>query len=151
MKIEYRDLIAGLLFIALGTFVATYASSHYTVGGPARMGPGFFPVALGWVLALLGAVVTLLALRRTALVAAAPRIGLRPLLAVPASVLAFGLIVEPLGLVPATLALTAIVVFAEHPVRWRRTVLLALSLAVISWLIFIVGLQMSLPAFKLPG
>ncbi|MDE2396473.1 MAG: tripartite tricarboxylate transporter TctB family protein [Burkholderiales bacterium] len=151
MNIEYRDLIAGLLFIALGAFVALYASGHYTVGDPARMGPGFFPVVLGWALAALGAVVTLLALRRTTLVAAPPHIALRPLLAVPAAIGAFGLIVEPLGLVPATLALTAIVVFAERPLRWRRTLLLAACLAVISWLIFLVGLQMTLPAFKLPG
>lgn len=152
MKTDYRELTAGLLFIALGVFVALYASSHYEVGEPARMGPGFFPVAAGWVLALLGVGVIIPALRGNPnSQTAQTKFGLRPLLAVPAAVLAFGLIVEPLGLIPATLALTAVVVFSERPIRLRRTILLGIGLAAISWLVFIVGLKMTLPAFNLPG
>ncbi len=149
--IEYRDLIAGAVMAALGTFVALYAANHYTIGEPARMGPGFFPVALGWILAALGAIIMLMAFRKTVHALQPPAFSLRGLIAIPLAILVFSLSIDRLGLVPATLALTFIAVFAERPFRLRRTLLLGASLALISWLIFTVALSMNLPAFNFPG
>ena len=59
-NIDWREFIAGALFSAVGIAVALYASSHYQVGSAARMGPGYFPTMLGWVLAALGVVIALL-------------------------------------------------------------------------------------------
>ena len=145
--IEHRDLVAGLLLLAFGLFVAVYASSNYRIGEASRMGPGYFPMVLGWVLAGLGAVVVLLAFRKTLQVLHPPPFSLRPFLAVLASILVFSLLVERLGLVPATVALTAVAVFAERPMRLKRSLWLAAGLALIAWLIFTVALNMSLPAF----
>ncbi|MEZ5738507.1 MAG: tripartite tricarboxylate transporter TctB family protein [Burkholderiaceae bacterium] len=149
--IDYRDLAAGVLLLALGLFVALYAGAHYRVGEAARMGPGFFPAALGWVLAALGLAIGLLAFRKSVQALQPPRFAWRPLLAILAAILAFGLVVERLGLVPAAVALTGVAVFAEKPLRWRRTFWLAVGLSLLCWLIFSVALQMSLPAFRLPG
>lgn len=149
--IEYRDLVAGIILSAFGLSVALYAASHYQVGAPSRMGPGFFPVALGWTLTGLGGVIALMSLRKTVQVLHPPPFALRALIAVPAAILVFSLLVEPLGLVPAAVALTCVAVFAEKPVRLRRTLLLGASLALISWLIFTVGLGMTLPAFAFLG
>jgi putative tricarboxylic transport membrane protein len=150
-QIEFRDLVAGTLLLALGMFVAHYAAAHYRIGDPGQMGPGFFPVALGWTLAALGLVIALFAFRKTVHALHPPPFALRPLIAVLAAVLVFSLLVERLGLVPATFALTLVAVFAERPFRWRRTLLLAASLALISWLIFTVALKMTLPAFTFLG
>ena len=49
-----KDFFAGLLFMALGIAFALGART-YNVGTGARMGPGYFPLVLGVVLALLGA------------------------------------------------------------------------------------------------
>ena len=49
--VDVRELIAGAVLMSFGLFVALYAAGHYPVGQAARMGPGFFPVALGWILA----------------------------------------------------------------------------------------------------
>lgn len=149
--IEYRDLVAGIVLAALGLFVALYAGSHYTVGQASRMGPGFFPVALGWVLVVLGAIIAVLAFRKGVHALTPPPFALRPLIAVPAAILAFSLLVNRLGLVPATIALTFIAVAAETPYKWKRTAILALSLSLIAWLIFTVGLSMTLPAFTFLG
>ena len=50
-----KDFFAGLLFLILGAAFAIGART-YNVGTGARMGPGYFPMMLGIVLAILGAV-----------------------------------------------------------------------------------------------
>ena len=145
--LDKRELIAGLMLTGVGLFVALYAAEHYQIGQPARMGPGFFPVALGSVLAFLGVVVALLAFRPTVHVLVPPPFAARPLIAVLISIAVFTLMINRLGLIPATLALVMIAACAERPYKLRRTVLLAIALAVIAWLTFTVGLQMTLPAF----
>lgn len=145
--VDARDLIAGLLLTGFGLFVALYAGGQYTVGTAARMGPGFFPMVLGWVLVGLGLLIALFSFRKTLHQLRPPSFALRPLGAVFGSILVFSLVVESLGLIPATLALTAVAVFAERPVRFGRSVLLAIGLAVLSWAIFSFALQMTLPAF----
>jgi len=149
--LDVRDLVGGVVLIAIGLFVALFAATHYQIGQPARIGPGFFPVALGWVLAGLGLIIVLLAFRKTVHVLPRPPFAPRPLIAVLASILAFSVLINHLGLVPATLALTLIVGLAERKFRWRRTLLLGGSLALFTWLLFIVGLKMTLPAFTFPG
>jgi hypothetical protein len=145
--LDIRDLIGGTLLIALGVFVASYAGHAYEIGVPGRMGPGFFPVGLGVILAGLGLIIMLLAFRRTVHVLQPPRLSLRALVAVPAAIAAFALLVGTAGLVPATIAVTFIAACAERSIRLRRTLLLAVSLSGLVWLIFTVGLQLNLPAF----
>lgn len=147
LRVDWRGLAGGLACIAIGLFVVRYASQHYTVGETARMGPGFFPVVLGWVLTGLGGLIALLSLRRAVQALEPPPWRPRALAAVLAAVVVFALLVERSGLVPATLALTLVATAAERPYRWRRSIVLGLALALLAWLIFTVGLQMTLPAF----
>ncbi len=149
--VDARDLIGGLMLVVFGIGIAWYAAIHYTVGEPARMGPGFFPVALGWTLAGLGLIVALLAFKPSLHHSAPPKFRPRPFIAILLSVAVFALTVGRLGLVPATVLLTLIAVFAEPVIHWRRTLLLAISLALLAWLVFTVGLQMTLPAFTFWG
>src|SRR4051794_16044253 len=50
-----KDFWAGMLFIAIGAF-AVIVALNYPMGTAARMGPGYFPRALGTLLIILGAV-----------------------------------------------------------------------------------------------
>ena len=149
--IDIRDFLAGTTLVAIGLFVALYAASHYEIGVPARMGPGFFPVALGWILAALGGVVLLFSFRKTVHVLVPPPFALRSFLAVVISVAAFSVLIERVGLMPTTLAVTVIASMAGQSFKLGRALLLGVFLAVLSWLIFTVGLQLTLPPFKLPG
>ena len=56
-----KDFFAGLLYIVIGIGFAIGAS-NYSVGDAARMGPGYFPLLLGVLLAIIGAVVAFRAL-----------------------------------------------------------------------------------------
>ena len=52
-----KDFWAGLMFIGCGLFAVAWSLAHYQMGSAVRMGPGYFPVVLGGLLAVLGAAV----------------------------------------------------------------------------------------------
>lgn len=145
--LDLRDFIGGSLLTGVGLVIALYAGIHYELGQASRMGPGYFPVALGAILAVLGVVIALMSLKKSPHVLLPPPFRLRPLLAILASILAFAAVVTKFGLVPATLLLVAIASRAESDAPWGRTLVLGLALSMLAWLIFVFGLQMQLPAF----
>ena len=53
-----KDFFSGLMFLVVGIGFA-WGSTKYNVGTGARMGPGYFPLMLGVLLAGMGAVITL--------------------------------------------------------------------------------------------
>ncbi|WP_296509853.1 tripartite tricarboxylate transporter TctB family protein, partial [Rhodoferax sp.] len=58
MKIQsQKDFYSGLMFTIVGGSFALGASD-YAVGTGARMGPGYFPLVLGVLLAILGVAIT---------------------------------------------------------------------------------------------
>ncbi len=60
MKIKSpKDFWAGLMFIGFGVFFVAWALTHYQMGTSVRMGPAYFPVMLGGLLAFLGVLVLL--------------------------------------------------------------------------------------------
>ncbi len=149
--IDLRDFAAGVALVAFGTFVALYASSHYQIGQASRMGPGYFPTALGWVLAGLGVVIILFSFRKTVHAITPPPFAVRPLLAVLAAVLLFGLLIHRVGLIPTAFICVVVTASASKAFKLRSALMLGAFLAVLSWLIFSLGLQMTLPAFTFQG
>jgi len=60
MKIKsQKDFWSGLMFIGSGLFFALWAIAFYQMGTAVRMGPAYFPTMLGFLLAVLGAIVLL--------------------------------------------------------------------------------------------
>lgn len=57
-----QNFWSGIMFVVLGFFFAYHATS-YNMGTAARMGAGYFPFWLGVLLAILGAILTLGALK----------------------------------------------------------------------------------------
>lgn len=150
-----KDFYSGLMFLLVGLAFAVGATS-YKVGEGARMGPGYFPLMLGAVLALLGAVILL-----KSLVVGLPggdkvgKWGWRPLGYVIAANLAFGVLlgglpsigVPSMGLVVAIYALTVIASMAEGKFHGREVLILATVLAVGSYAAFILLLKLQLPVW----
>lgn len=142
---DWTDIIGGVALIAFGLWFAWHAQAEYAFGSARRMGPGYFPTVLGWLLAGLGLLVLLPALFRRGDL---PVPALRPLCTIIAGGLTFAMIIEPAGLVPATFALVGIVAFAETRVRPVRTVILAAALALMAVSVFTWGLGIPVPAFR---
>ena len=150
-----KDFFSGLMFGGVG-IAFSLGATNYNIGEGARMGPGYFPVMLGVLLALIGIGVMLQAL------AAGPpdgdRIGRwawRPLAFVIGANLAFGVLlgglpsihVPAMGLIVAIYALTLISSMGGDQFRLRDVLILATVLAIGSYLAFIVLLKLQIPVW----
>ena len=140
-----KDFVSGLIFTLVGSAFAWGATS-YEVGEANRMGPGYFPLVLGVLLALLGLVITVKAV-------IGPRhpdgpigsFAFKPLVLVIGAVVAFGVLLQgipaiglpPMGLMVAIVVQVCIAAMAGEGFKWRETLVLALILAVSSYLVFI--------------
>jgi hypothetical protein len=144
---NYRDIFAGLFLILAGTGAALYALSHYALGTVSRMGPGMMPVSLGVILAAFGLAIALPAWGQRG---EAANLRLRPMVFLSAAVLAFALMIEPFGLVPAVMVTTVIATLAEVKLPASRALLLGAAMAALTWGVFIAGLRLSMPAFDWP-
>ena len=118
--------------------VGMLAASGYSLGSAGRMGPGYFPLLLGGVLAVLGLV---LIGRSMALDGGPlPRFHLRPLLVIAVAVCMFGALIEPLGLVIALAVLTPAATWAGPQFRLPESVALTVALIALSVGIFVYAL-----------
>ena len=153
-----KDFFSGLVFMVSGAAFAWRASS-YNVGHAGRMGPGYFPLVLGILLALLGAIITFKALVvETEDGEKVGNLAWKPLFFITAANLVFGLMlgglpsvkVPAMGLVAAIYALTFIASLAGDEFKMKEVAILATVLAVMSYLAFIVLLKLPFavwPAF----
>jgi len=139
-----KDFWAGVLYIVLGG-AGFLIALDYAMGSAGRMGPGYFPRSLGLILAGIGALLVLRSFRLQGEKIAFPT--LKPLFIVLASVLVFGLIVNHVGLVIATIVLVLISSTASHEYRWKESIIASLALAVFVVLAFRYGLSLQLPTW----
>lgn len=132
-----KDFFAGLLFVAFG-IAAIAIGSNYPFGTAARMGPGYFPRLLGFLLVGLGAVIALrgLKLKGTPLAFGS----LRPLVIVLGSVVLFGILSPQIGLVLASILLIVSASAASPEFRWKEASLSGIVLAAGAVMVFIWGL-----------
>ena len=140
---SFPDVLAGGIFVLIGgAFVV--GSLGYELGTPLRMGPGYFPLLVGAIVAALGLAIVLKGLIAGEVIA----FGAIPWRAVAAIVLAllfFGFTVDGLGFVPTSAVTALVTTLASSRVRPLRAVLIAIGLTVASTLIFVVGLQLRIP------
>ena len=153
-----KDFFSGLMFLALGVAFAWGATS-YKIGDAARMGPGYFPLLLGVLMAILGGVITFKSL--VVETEDGDKIGKwvwRPVGYIVAANLVFGILLGGLpsiklpamGLVVAIFALTLIAARAGSEFKLKEIVILSLLLCAGSYLCFIMLLKLQMqvwPAF----
>lgn len=132
--IVLRDRIGGGVLVLIGVYVVA-ASLGYRLGTLARMGPGMLPMALGVLLVLFGILIVLFV--RPEPDEAPPAFKWRPVVTVLAAVLAFALLAEPAGLIPATAALVFLSGSADPDHTLKSLFVLFLALTVFVWLVFV--------------
>jgi hypothetical protein len=191
-----KDFWAGVMFMGFGLGFM-YVSRSYPMGSAVRMGPAYFPMVLGGILAVLGAVVFLRAfvskieapmqvfpfrlwpllaglalgvialytqttretglvweightlLSGAAIILMFAAFGPRALWVILASVVLFGYLLKPLGLVIATGLLIFGSALGGHEFKVKEISLLAIGLAIFSVFAFVRGL--GLPMNIWPG
>jgi hypothetical protein len=140
---DMQDVVGGLAVTALGIFAAIYAQK-YEFGDLNRMGPGYFPVALGVVLALLGLLIAIPAFMRQGEPIV---VKWKTFALVLGSIAAFALTLKVLGLILATALSVMISSLADNETRWKGRILLAIGVAAVTYLVFGFALGMVLPAW----
>jgi Tripartite tricarboxylate transporter TctB family len=141
-----KDFYSGLIFIGFGV-AAIAIGTNYALGTAARMGPGYFPRILGIMLIVLGAALSLRALR----IQGSPLPGWkwRPTLIVLGSVVLFGVIVNTVGLALSTVLLILLASAASSEFRPREALISGVLLAMLAVGVFVIGLKLQLPIW--PG
>ena len=156
MKIKsQKDFYSGLMFMGVGIAFA-WGATTYSVGSGARMGPGYFPLVLGVLMAILGAAITFKAL--VVETESGDKIGKwawKPLCYILAANFVFGVLlgglpslgIPAMGMVLAIGALPFIAALAGSEFRFREVLILSILLAVGSYLAFVVLLKLQFPVW----
>ena len=143
VRVDMRTLLGGLIAIGLG-ILAILEGRRYPAGSLLRMGPGYFPILLGSLLASLGALISIMAFFRHT----SPRLERflwRPVVMIPASILCFALLVTHFGLAPAVFALVFVASLSEQTINPVAILLMASGMTTFVWLVFSVVLAMPYP------
>jgi hypothetical protein len=120
-----RDFWSGLMFVVVGVIFAVGAT-NYPLGASARPGPGYFPLMLSVIMAILGGVVLFKSLTiETEGGDPIGSIAWRPLLVIVAAITVFGL--------------------AGDEFHWKGVIANAVVLTVGAWAIFVLGLKLTIP------
>ena len=150
-----KDFFSGLMFMIVGIAFA-WGATNYKIGDSARMGPGYFPLMLGVLLAVLGAVITFKSM--VVETVDGEKVGSwawKPLFFIICANLMFGLMLGGLpsikfpafGLIIAIYALTLIAALAGDEFKIKEVLVLATVLAVMSYLAFIMLLKLQFPVW----
>ena len=145
-----KDFFAGLLYMVIGIAFA-WGATTYNIGDGARMGPGYFPLLLGVILAIIGGIVM-----ARALVVETPdgdpigRWAWKPLAFIIAANFLFGILlggwpllgIPAMGLIIAIVVLTFVSALAGNEFKFVEVLILAILLAALSWFAFVWGLNL---------
>ena len=155
MKIGHqKDFWGGTLFAVIGLLFALIARGFpglafmpgYSMGTPARMGPGFFPFYLGVLLFLLGLVIAIGGIRgKPGPETAVEKFHWGPILYVLGSVVMFGLLLKPIGMLLAGLLLVIVASLGSHEFKLKPVLILGVILAVFCAFVFVGGLKLPIP------
>ncbi|HEY7386814.1 MAG TPA: tripartite tricarboxylate transporter TctB family protein [Beijerinckiaceae bacterium] len=142
-----KDVLAGLMFMAIAV-LGLWMSRNYPIGTALRMSTGYVPRLLCWVLLLLGGAVLISGIRSAETGQDREQDARwRPLVLIPAALVAFGLTIERLGIVAAGILLIGISSLASRDLRPFEIVPAAIVLIFATWAIFVWGLGLTIPVW----
>ena len=157
MKIGHpKNFWGGVLFAVIGALFALIAKGlrlgdtvlipGYAMGVPARMGPAFFPFWLGLILLALGVIIMIEGVKmQGGEEGRFPVFHWKPILYVLGAVVMFGLILKPVGMLLAGLALIIVASKGSAEFQLKRSIVLGLVLTVFCALVFVFGLKLPIP------
>jgi uncharacterized membrane protein len=148
--VKKRDFYAGGLMTLIGAAV-TLDSMTYSLGTLTHMGPGMFPLMLGVTLTLIGllilgaAITTPLTDNENILPKEREWYAWGCILAGPVAFIILG---EFFGLVPATFACVLIPALGDRTATLKGSLLLAAGVTFFGVLLFVYGLKIPFPMFR---
>ena len=140
-----KDFLSGVMFIAFG-LIALYFGRNLAVGTTVRMGPGYVPHMLSYIMLVLGLIIAVIALIYGGEITEAPK--WRPITMVTIGIIAFALLLESTGMFPALVALVFIASLGSDEFKLWEVAANTVVLTILCVLVFKVGLSMNIAIIK---
>ena len=141
-----RDFWSGMMFVAIG-ILFVFLSRQYQLGTAAKMGPGYFPTVLGGLLAVIGAITAFDSFAKHQPMLKLERVGWKELILLLAGIALFATALPKLGVVISIILLITISAIASHEFRLRDTLISIVVLLIMSYFVFIKGLELQFPVW----
>jgi hypothetical protein len=143
----HKDYYGGALMLLIGLW-AVYEGCGYNIGTLSHMGPGFFPVAVGAVLASMGLLIAFSARGAVSVDTGKHEpYERRGWICITVGLLAFIALGKYGGLLPATFAVVFISALGDRQNTMRDALLLALGICAAAVVVFWWALKMQFPLF----
>jgi hypothetical protein len=136
-----KDFLSGVMFIAFG-LGALWFGRHLQMGTTVRMGPGFVPHMLAYIMLGLGFIIAVVALYAGGEQVEAPK--WRPITMVTIGIIVFALLFETTGMFPSLVALVLIASLGGDEFKLTEVIGNIIVLTILCVLVFKVGLQMNI-------
>ncbi|MDO8974194.1 tripartite tricarboxylate transporter TctB family protein [Reyranella sp.] len=140
-RVVTKDFLSGLMFVAFG-LGALYVGQHLAVGTPVRMGPGYVPRMLSFIMLALGVLICIVAVVSGSEPVERPK--WKPITLVTIGIVCFALLFERAGLIPALVVLVMIASLAGEEFKLPEVIGNIVVLSVLCTLVFKVGLSMNI-------
>lgn len=138
-----KDFFTGIVYLVVGV-AGILIGRDYSFGSAGRMGPGYFPAVISWVLVLFAAISIL----RSFQVDGEPigRLAWKSMALIIGSIVAFGLLLPVAGFIIAMVAMILLAASASEKFRfdWVATLGLVVFVSLCA-LVFIWGLGVPMP------
>jgi hypothetical protein len=136
-----KDFWSGVMFTGAG-IAALVVGSNLAVGTAIRMGPGYVPRMLSYILIALGLAIVV----RAVLSPGDPieRFRFKPITLITIGVIAFAFLFERAGLAPALVALVFLAALGGQEFKLLETILACIVLIALCTVIFKIGLSMNI-------
>jgi hypothetical protein len=139
-----QDFGSAVVIILIG-LAGIYFGSELTMGTAGRMGPGYFPRLLSWLIVAIGLFVGFKSLIVDGPPIQPPKF--REMFFVLLSILIFGYLMKYVGLAITAVVLVFIAAHARRSVNYLETLIFAVGLSLGTILVFVYALGQPLPAW----
>jgi putative tricarboxylic transport membrane protein len=139
-----QDFGSAIVFLLIG-LAGLYFGKDLTYGSSSRMGPGYFPFLLSWVIIGIGVIVGFMSLTIEGPPIDLPKF--RPLFFVLLAVIIFGYMMTYVGLAITAVVMTLIAGLARRQFKLGESLLLGIGLSAACIVIFVYALGQPLPAW----
>ena len=141
-----KDFLSGVMFIAFG-LIALWFGRNLAMGTTVRMGPGYVPHMLAYIMMGLGAIIVVMALlTSTGERTEAPK--WKPITMVTIGIVCFALLFESAGLIPALVVLILIASLGGDEFKITEVLFNMVVLSILCVIVFKVGLQMNISIIR---
>lgn len=142
--VNQKDFWAGIMFMIFGAFFSIYGT-EYTFGTAAKMGPGYFPTALGVILIGVGVLLCVIAVHPKVTPSKVDRFNFYMVAHVIGGVILFGVLLPTMGLTVALFVMLVVASHASHEFKWKGALVTTAFLILLSFAIFVWGLALQFP------